>query len=159
LPDDGFFPQRLTYHLEHAGRTDELHALVAGEGVMNPWFTALDALGLVASFRADVERALALSALEFAQTRTSKPVARIIHCALLKSSVHGLADAMPLRLPALLWSLGTWPRTKVDQVLANLLSAEDRVEGRCAMAASLPVGIERDDLVLMALDEASGAWR
>ena len=59
LPDDGYIHAHLTWHLEQAGREDELHGLLREEtpAGRNGWFEARERLGQVAGYLADLARA------------------------------------------------------------------------------------------------------
>ena len=59
LPDDGYIHAHLSWHLEQAGREDELHGLLREEtpAGRNGWFDVRERLGQVAGYLADLARA------------------------------------------------------------------------------------------------------
>lgn len=110
LPNDGYVHAHLTYHMEHAGRIDDIHALLREEtpAGRHAWFEVQDRLGQGAALLVDVDRAWRL-----AEGTRSMPLQ--VRYALLWASVHSLAANIPLVLLTDLVRLDYWP---LDQALA-----------------------------------------
>ena len=90
LPDDGYIHAHLTWHLEQAGREDEMHGLLREEtpAGRNGWFEAQERRGQVAGYLSDVDRAWRLAEEAFADRgahryRPSVPLCPDCHLSML----------------------------------------------------------------------------
>ena len=97
LPDDGYIHAHLLWHLERAGKTEEIHGLLSEvhENGGNAWFGALERAGQVAGYLADVNRAVRI----LDEPSTLLPIAvRVRLCCrygLIISSINSLASNLP----------------------------------------------------------------
>lgn len=112
LPDDGTIHGALAWHLEQAGRHDELRALFAEETATgrNAWHEARERLGQVPGYLQDLERARLRAGRDLAAGGPGAGAALAHQCryALMASCIHSLAPEIP---PALLCALvreGYW---------------------------------------------------
>jgi hypothetical protein len=99
LPDDGYIHAHLTWHLEQAGREDELQALLREETAegQNGWYQARDRLGQTAGYLEDVVRA-------WRRAEAAGDVGMQVRCALCRSSVASLSA----NISAVLLDDGIW---------------------------------------------------
>ena len=108
LPDDGYIHAHLTWHLERAGREDELHGLLREEtpAGRNGWFEVRERLGQVAGYLADLARARGA----VVRRAGPRPHALGLRCryALIATSLNSLAGNLPPELLAALVERGGW---------------------------------------------------
>lgn len=109
LPDDGYIHTHLTWHLEQAGLTDEIHQLLqetTAEG-KNAWYEACRTLEQTAGFVADVARAWRLAEELFA---IDAALALGLQCryAFIKASLNTLVENYPPELIGALVAEGVW---------------------------------------------------
>ena len=109
IPSDGYIHTHLTWHLEQAGLTDEIHQLLQEENAdsKNGWYIACRDLGQTASFINDVGRAWRLADELFVRNRP-QALALQFRYALIKGSLNTLAGNLPPELIAVLVSQGIW---------------------------------------------------
>jgi hypothetical protein len=141
---DGGYPLRhLARHLSHAGRSADLHALLAAEHpagsdrVVNTWFTAHDHADSITSYLEDLAQARRDSA-----TATDQAVARHlpaesigmeIRYALMASSITSRAGGVSAELLELLIRTGMWsPERGLDHA-RRLSEPVDRMQALIAV--------------------------
>ena len=92
--DDGYYLDRLIYHLEKAGRVDEIHDLLwqTGEAGGNAWFEARDRLGQTSGYIADLRRAWELAEQNWTEATLPQVMERQCGYALIFSSLNSLSD-------------------------------------------------------------------
>ena len=101
LPNDGYIHRHLTWHLENARRSDEIHALMAmsDEQGRNAWFEACDRLEQPAIFVQDVGRGwrCAEECYEADQARSI-----VLQCryALITATLNSLVANLPIGMMA-----------------------------------------------------------
>ena len=146
VADDGYLHDHLVWHLEQAGRLEEIHQLFEREDEAghNGWFRTREDRGADAAFIADLIRAwqLADDALQLADEAgpAPLPVVRQCRCALILSSLNSLASKIPTRLLTALVESGGWT---LERALANARRVPDPLQRIHAFAALMPA---MDDL-------------
>jgi hypothetical protein len=130
LPDDGYIYPQLGWHLEQAGQTDQLHALIWEEDDegRNGWHAACDRVDRLGVFFADVERA-------WRQAEEAGSAARQLRCALLAATLSSLAEKLPPGLLAGLVQAGLW---SAEQALVYARRVRTAWDCARAVAALIP---------------------
>jgi hypothetical protein len=92
--DDGYYLDRLIYHLEKAGRVEEIHDLLwqTGETGGNAWFETRDPRGQTAGYIADLRRAWELAEQNWTEAPLPQVMERQCRYALIFSSLNFLSD-------------------------------------------------------------------
>jgi hypothetical protein len=109
LTDDGYIYSHLTWHMEQAGRIDELHLLfqeVTSEG-RNGWYEACDRVGQMGTFVTDINRAWRLAESFFIENPRSAIVLQVRYTFIL-STLNSLASNIPAKLIATLVEKNVW---------------------------------------------------
>jgi hypothetical protein len=108
LSDDGYIFDHLTWHLDRAGESEEVHALLREEddAGRNGWFVAREQLGQTSAYASDLRHGLQLS---------GRDLGRGLRYALMLASLRSIATAIPPSLLARLLDSGIWP---LEQALA-----------------------------------------
>jgi hypothetical protein len=109
LHDDGYIYSYLTWHMEKAGRLNELHGLfqeVTMEG-RNGWYERCDFLGKNAKFVTDLGRAWKL-AEEMYEENASQSIGLQLRYALIFSTLNSLASNIPAKLMAAFVKYKRW---------------------------------------------------
>lgn len=136
VPSDGYIHTHLTWHLEQAGLTDEIHQLLQEENAdgKNGWYIACHTLNQVAGFANDVARAWRLAEAQF---KNHPPTSLGLQCryALIKGSLNTLAGNFPPELIAALVAEGVW---QPAQGLAHLQQAPEPRRQLQSFQAILP---------------------
>jgi len=158
--DDGYPLRHLATHLAHAGRIDDLHALLTcehptGTGqAYNVWHQAHDHAGTLHNYLADITRAQA-----YARAATDRYLATgqtIPHLGLellytlITASLTSLTNQIPTDLVLRLVEAGIWTPQRALHYALRLTSESDRAEVLTALAPHLP-----PDLVPHALHAAT----
>ena len=150
LPDDGYIHEHLAWHMEQAGRDNEVDTLLSEETPegRNGWFEARERLGQTAGYLADLQRGWRLA------RRWHLPG---IECryALLISSLNSLASRIPPGLLEVLIEDGVW---SLPQGLAYALQIpypSNRFTVLAALVSRLPEA-ERHVVLGEALAAARG---
>ncbi|MEI2581278.1 NB-ARC domain-containing protein [Scytonema sp. PRP1] len=123
LPNDGYIHQRLSWHLEKAGKTEEIHSLLQEETETggNGWYEACDRLGQNAIFVTDVARAWEL-AEEMFQEKPSQSIGLECRYALMTASLNSLTANVPVELLQALVKKNVWTP---EQALAYTLQGSN----------------------------------
>ncbi|MEM9091264.1 MAG: NB-ARC domain-containing protein [Cyanobacteria bacterium P01_F01_bin.53] len=109
LPDDGYIYAHLTWHMEQAKQLQAIHTLLqaSNENGRNSWYSACDAIGKPAGFVNDMGRAWALASAGYEEA-PGETVARLMHYALVRTSLNSLASNVPAELVGALVEKGVW---------------------------------------------------
>lgn len=109
LPNDGYIHNRLVWHLERAGRDEEIHALLRApaEDGRNAWFTVRESAGDFAGYAADIRRTLEREAA------TGAAAPRYLRYALMLASLGNVALGIPSALAARMLAAGMWTEDQV----------------------------------------------
>jgi hypothetical protein len=160
LPDDGYVHAHLVWHLERAGRADEVHALLREEtaGGENGWFGAREALGQSAGYVADVRGAwLATRPVPEADSRAGPSPADSLPLHLrytvILASLHGLAHNIPAALIDRLVEAEIWGLPQALSYAAENPHPEQRARSLAMLAPRFPEST-RGDLLRQALAAA-----
>ncbi|WP_414589906.1 NB-ARC domain-containing protein, partial [Scytonema sp. PCC 10023] len=127
LPNDGYIHAKLSWHLEQAGKKEELHQLLQEEtkeetkAGKNGWYEACDRLGQTAIFVTDVARAWRL-AEEISKENSSHSIRLQCRYALMTASLNSLAANLPKELLIALVKKKVWTQ---EQGLAYALQIPD----------------------------------
>lgn len=110
LPDDGYIHKYLTWHMEQAGRTEDIHLLLAEVTCLekNGWFEAREALGQTTGYIDDINRALRLSIESYKNQFEKKAVGYQFRYALMLASVKSLIINIPATMLMTLVAKGVW---------------------------------------------------
>jgi hypothetical protein len=141
LKDDGYIFDHLTWHLEMAGLSEDIHALLAAETQQRQcaWWLARETRGHTAGFVSDVEHAWRLADVTVGKLDDkwgrSLALYRQTLYALVKSSLASLAANLPCELlaAALEHNVITFP-----QALAYARQNPDRLGRVAALVTLLP---------------------
>jgi len=118
LRDDVYIHSHLTWHMEKAGRIEDIHALISeeNENGLNGWYEALESLGQNAVFIEDVSRAWNLSEKEsenqIEQGRKSSFIGLEIRYALIYTSINSLSANIPVNLLVAFLETKKWTEAK-----------------------------------------------
>ncbi len=95
LKNDGYIHRHLTWHLEMAGRCDEVHELMASGEDQNDWFEACDRIGQPGIFVEDVRRGWRLAEELYDRDRER---AIVLQCryALITGTLNSLVGNLPV---------------------------------------------------------------
>jgi NB-ARC domain len=109
LEDDGYIHTHLTWHMEKAGRTNEIHQLLQEQTSQgkNGWYEACDRLGQTAQFISDVSRAWRIAEEAYAEDAT-KSLGLQVRYMLIISSVSSYAEFIPAALISALVEKKIW---------------------------------------------------
>ena len=101
LPNDGYIHRHLTWHLQQAGREDEIHALMAmsDEQGRNAWFEACDRLGQPAIFMQDVKRGWSIAEQSYEEDHCRSIVLQCRY-ALITATLNSLVENLPIGMMA-----------------------------------------------------------
>ena len=135
LPNDGYIHRHLTWHLQQAGREDEIHALMAmsDEQGRNAWFEACDRLGQPAIFVQDVKRGWAIAEQNYEEDNIRSIVLQCRY-ALITATLNSLVTHVSPELLALLVEHGTWSLERAWGVVESI----DGWQQASALAALIP---------------------
>ncbi|MFP4123008.1 MAG: NB-ARC domain-containing protein [Coleofasciculus sp.] len=109
LSNDGYIHNYLSWHLEKAGQSQELHQLLQASTPQgrNAWYEACDRLGKLGNFVTDVARAWRL-AEEMYEEKPSESIGLQCRYALIVASLNSLAENIPAELMAALVEKQIW---------------------------------------------------
>ncbi|MDY7003748.1 MAG: NB-ARC domain-containing protein [Cyanobacteriota bacterium] len=100
LPNDGYIHQHLVWHLEKAGKIEEVHGLLAEESKSgcNGWYETCEHLGKTGIFINDVTRGWELAEVDSNEGKLSQVVSLQCRYALITASINSLAAELPVDL-------------------------------------------------------------
>ncbi|WP_446382250.1 NB-ARC domain-containing protein [Coleofasciculus sp. E2-BRE-01] len=109
LSNDGYIHNYLTWHLEKAGQSQELHQLLQASTPQgrNAWYEACDRIGKLGNFVTDVARAWRL-AEQMYEEKPSESIGLQCRYALIFASLNSLADNIQPELMAALVEKQIW---------------------------------------------------
>ncbi len=109
LSNDGYIHNYLSWHLEKAGQSQELHQLLQASTPQgrNAWYEACDRLGKLGNFVTDVVRAWRL-AEQMYEEKPSESIGLQCRYALIIASLNSLAKNIPAELMAALVEKQIW---------------------------------------------------
>lgn len=130
--DGGYGLRHVAAHLELSGRGEELHRLLACDaGGRNAWFAARAAVGDVAGYELDVDRAWRIAA------QRPPAVALEVRYALLRGSVRAPAGSVSVEVMGALVAGGAWTRSQALDYAAWIDRPGDRARWLTALVAHL----------------------
>ena len=146
---DRQYPRRhLAFHLEHAGRTDDLHRLLAIEhdtprrGSRNLWFDVHDQAGRLSEYLDDLRRARRLAALDTdAQIQAGVPatgLGRELYYAVIIATVTALTAHVPVPLLVRMVATGQWTAARGAEHARNLHDPGTRAHALTDLLDLLP---------------------
>jgi hypothetical protein len=144
LPDDGYVHAHLAWHLERAGWTDELRALLREEtpAGRNGWYEARERLGQTADFLSDLDRSWRAAERADAEATASGALAPHlgdqVRCALCQASINSLAANIPPELLAALVENGIWTPAQGLTYARQMPGELSRSKALTALALHLP---------------------
>jgi NB-ARC domain/APAF-1 helical domain len=147
LSDDGYIHQYLTWHLEKAGKIEEIHQLLRSESSDggNGWYEIREKLGQTAGYLKDVSRAWELTETDF-DKNPSQIISLQCRYGLIMSSLNSLSAKIPKELLVVLIKNGYW---KPEQGLAYTLQKQDlkdKAYSLIAVADYLPKNLNKQAL-------------
>ncbi|RQH11603.1 hypothetical protein D4Z78_26660 [Okeania hirsuta] len=156
LPNDGYIHQHLVWHLEKAGKIEEIHGLLAEESQSgaNGWYETCERLGQMGIFITDVARAWELAEIDWDEGRLPQVVGWQCRYALITASINSLAANLPGNLLVALVKHNFWTP---EQGLAYVLQKpepRDKGDSIKKLVDYLP-----DNLKKLALSEALATTR
>ncbi|MBD2356503.1 hypothetical protein H6G41_18040 [Tolypothrix sp. FACHB-123] len=151
LLDDGYIHQRLVWHLEKAGRVEEIHSLLREESATgnNGWFEAREKLGQTGGYITDISHAWELAEVDWDESTLPLVVSLQCRYALITASLNSLAANLPLKLLVALVQKKVWtPEQGLAYALQNP-EPKEKVNALAELVNYLPPNLER-----LALSEA-----
>ncbi|MGF1991785.1 MAG: NB-ARC domain-containing protein [Nostoc sp. ZfuVER08] len=152
LPNDGYIHQRLVWHLEKAGRVEEIHQLLREESATgnNGWFEAREQLAQTGGYITDISRAWEIAEANWTESTLS------LQCryALITASMNSLAANLPVKLLVALVKNNLWTP---EQGLAYALQKpepQEKVNSLTELVNYLPPNLQK-----LALEKALAAAR
>ncbi|MFL9453848.1 MULTISPECIES: NB-ARC domain-containing protein [Nostocales] len=129
LPSDGYIYQRLVWHLEKAGKKEEIHKLLQEETPLgrNGWYEACASNGQNAIFVTDIARAWFL-AEEMFHEEPSQSIALQCRYALMTASLNSLTANVPVELLQALVKKNVW--TPEQGLAYTLQSSNSELKAR-----------------------------
>ncbi len=152
LSNDGYIHNYLSWHLEKAGQSQELHQLLQAstpEG-RNAWYEACDRIGKLGKFVTDVVRAWRL-AEEMYEKKPSESIGLQCRYALIIASLNSLADNIPPKLMAALVEKQIWTPEQGLAYTQQVQNQKYRADALSSIAPHLP-----ETLLSQALEAARG---
>ncbi len=141
--DDGYPLRHLARHLQHAGREDDLDALLsashrtADHRALNIWFTAHDRANCLARYLEDLTRAREASAAAtdkaIALGQPAPTLGTEIRYALMTASVASLSASLPADLLDQLIDAGVWSADRALDHARRLKDASARISALLAV--------------------------
>ncbi|BAY10151.1 NB-ARC domain-containing protein [Calothrix sp. NIES-2098] len=156
LPNDGYIHQRLVWHLEKAGRVEEIHSLLHEESATgnNGWFEVREKLGQTGGYITDISRAWELAEAIWDESSLPQVVGWQCRYALITASVNSLATKLPVKLLMALVKNNMWtPEQGLAYAVQNP-EAKEKVTAIAELVNYLPPNLEK-----LALSEALTAAR
>ena len=148
LANDGYIHRHLTWHLEMAGRCDEVHELMASGEDQNDWFETCDKIGQPGIFVEDVRRGWRLAEELYDRNRGR---AIVLQCryALITGTVHSLVENLPAEMISEFVKGGFW---SVEQAWAHVEQMQD--EKRIAQSIEILAPYLSKSLLVRAVEKA-----
>ncbi|MBD2771756.1 CHAT domain-containing protein, partial [Iningainema sp. BLCCT55] len=139
VKDDGYIHQRLVWHLEKAGKKEEIHSLLQEETEKgrNGWYEACDRLGQTAIFVTDVAHAWQLAEEMFEENPTQS-IALQCRYALITTSLNSLAKNIPPALMAALVKEKLWTPAQGLAYAQQVKESGQLAQALSALAPYLP---------------------
>lgn len=149
LPDDGYITQMLGWHLERAGRGEDLHVLFAEErNSSNAWYTVCRERGQLRHYAHELQRAWRLADSAAAKDLDGRQLGLACRYCLVDASLVSLEQGFPPAAMLRLVQEGRWsPARGIDYALAA------RSEGIRGRALSGLAGLVPEDLLSYVSDE------
>ncbi|MDF5733912.1 MAG: hypothetical protein PUP92_39570 [Rhizonema sp. PD38] len=148
LPDDGYIHQHLVWHLEKAGKVEEIHQLLREESASgnNGWYEVRERFGQIAGYLTDVASALELAETDWEKKNISQVVGLQCRYVLIIASLNSLAANIPTELIVVLVKNKFW---YPEQGLAYALQKQDlesKANSLIALADYLPEALKQQAL-------------
>jgi hypothetical protein len=149
LQPDGYIHANLTWHMEQAGLTDEIHALLAAsnERGRNAWFEACDHLGQPAIFVQDIARGWRLAEATYAQEQERALVLQVRY-ALVVTTLNSLAANIPLELMVELIEHKYWTAEQAWAYIEQIKEEKKRIEAIQVLAPCFSKSITQRAITL-----------
>jgi hypothetical protein len=137
LKNDGYIHRHLTWHLEMAGRFDEVHELMASGEDQNDWFEACDKIGQPGIFVEDVRRGWRLAEELYERDRGR---AIVLQCryALITGTLNSLKTNFSPELFSGIAQYKIWDQKKIISFIENINSPHDKAKYICAVIPYMP---------------------
>jgi hypothetical protein len=162
LSDDGYIHQYLTWHMEQAGQSDAIHALLRLETQEghNAWYQAREALAQTAGYLDDVRRAWRLVEEEFSARHSQLAIGLQCRDALIVSSLNSLAHNLPPAFPTALVKEGVWTPSQALAYVQQMPNLARKEEALVALAPYLPDSLLEKTLAMVQEmeSESSRTW-
>jgi hypothetical protein len=140
-PNDGYFLEYAAWHLEAAGRTDDVHALLAQEADdgRNAWFGVRDFHGQLGGFLNDVRRGWRLA-------RAGNDLALQGRYALIVATIHSLAGRVTLATLPLFAARRAWSPRQALTYAASVAEPKARARALASLGPYLTDGLADEAL-------------
>jgi hypothetical protein len=156
LPFDGHIQDRLVWHMQRAGWTEEIHNLLSetAESGQNAWYETREQLGQTAGYISDVRQAWAFTDQEAAKNNlSSETIGLQCRYALIIASLNSISNIPEELLIALakkqIWTLDqalAYARQLIDpshKAISLALLAEDLpVQAKCEIACEVLITVQ-----------------
>ncbi len=145
LPNDGYIHQHLVWHLQKAGKIEEIHGLLAEESKngLNGWYEACENLGKMGLFINNVACAWELAESDWDEDRLPEVISWQCRYALITASINSLAGNLPVNLLVALVKNNVWTS---EQGLAYALQKPepmDKVDSLAKLVDYLPENLKK----------------
>jgi hypothetical protein len=136
LPDDGYIHQHLVWHLEKAGKIEEIHQLLREESASgnNGWYEVRERFGQTAGFLTDVAKAWELAETDWEKKNLSYVIGLQCRYGLIITSLNSLAANIPAKVIVVLVRNKFW---YPEQGLAYALQKQDAKDKANSLIALL----------------------
>lgn len=152
LPDDGYIHTHLTWHMEKAGQSEQIHVLLREETTKgrNGWYEACSHLGQTTAFLADVTRGWQVATENFANSQTTKAISLQCRYALTIASLNSQAKNLSTDLMIALVKNRVWSPLNALTHARQTPNVNQRVEMLTELVPFLPESL-REQILLEAL--------
>ncbi|WP_375339668.1 NB-ARC domain-containing protein [Okeania sp. SIO2G4] len=151
LPNDGYIHQHLVWHLEKAGKIEEIHGLLAEESQSgaNGWYETCERLGQMGIFITDVARAWELAEVDWDEDRLPQVIGWQCRYALITASINSLAGNLPVNLLVALVKHDFWSPEQGLVYALQKPNQGDKISSLAQLVGYLPANLKK-----LALSEA-----
>jgi hypothetical protein len=162
LADDGYIHSHLAWHLEQAGRGEELHTLLAEETAtgQNGWYEVQDRLGQTAAYLKDVVRAWRLAEIltdDIGAGGRGKEIGWQCRYGLITASLNSQAKNISPELLVRLVEKGLWSATRGLAYARQMPESDQRAVALARLVPYLPES-ERKAALHQALAASEQIW-
>ena len=142
LPEDGYIHSYLTWHLEHAELSDEIHTLLQAskENGKNAWFEECNRLGQPAIFVQDIARGWRLAETLWKQN-PKRAIILQIRYVLIVTTLNSLVDKISPGLVVCLVKYNLWSIEQAWPYVERMKNENNRANSIKGLAPYIPISL------------------